>query len=57
MAGTEPHPWETGRMNSITYEPLGLTELAALTGLSSHHFREAFKKSIGTSPHWYAMER
>jgi AraC-like DNA-binding protein len=38
-------------------EPLGLAELAALTVLSTHHFGEAFKKSIGTSPRRYVMER
>ena len=38
-------------------DQLGLAELAALVGLSTSHFGEAFRTSIGTSPHRYVMER
>jgi AraC family transcriptional regulator len=38
-------------------DSLGLAELAALVGLSTSHFGEAFKTSVGTSPHRYVMER
>jgi AraC family transcriptional regulator len=36
---------------------IGLVELAAIAGLSPHHFGEAFKISVGKSPHQYVMER
>jgi AraC family transcriptional regulator len=36
---------------------LGLAELAALTGLSTHHFSHAFKTSTGLPPHRYLIER
>jgi AraC family transcriptional regulator len=36
---------------------LGLAELAAIAGLSPHHFVEAFKISVGKPPHQYVMER
>jgi AraC family transcriptional regulator len=36
---------------------LGLIELAASAGLSPHHFGEAFKASMGVSPHRYVIER
>jgi len=38
-------------------DELGLVELAATAGLSPHHFGEAFKTSIGTSPHRYVIEK
>jgi AraC family transcriptional regulator len=38
-------------------EDLGLIELAAIAGLSPHHFGEAFKISGGKSPHQFVMER
>jgi AraC family transcriptional regulator len=38
-------------------EDLGLIELAAVAGLSPHHFGEAFKISAGKSPHQFVMER
>lgn len=38
-------------------EDIGLRDLAALAGLSAHHFGEAFKASTGTSPHRYLIER
>ena len=38
-------------------DDLGLIELAAVTGLSPHHFGEAFKAATGTSPHRYVIER
>jgi AraC family transcriptional regulator len=36
---------------------LGLVELAAIAGLSPHHFVEAFKISVGKPPHRFVMER
>jgi AraC family transcriptional regulator len=36
---------------------LGLIELAAIAGLSPHHFLEAFKISVGKSPHRFVTER
>ncbi len=38
-------------------EDLGIIELAAIAGLSPHHFGEAFKTSVGTSPHRFVIER
>ena len=38
-------------------DELGLLELAAIAGLSPHHFGEAFKISVGMSPHRFVMER
>jgi AraC family transcriptional regulator len=38
-------------------DELGLVELAAIVELSPHYFGEAFRISIGTSPHRYVMER
>ena len=44
-------------INAHLSEDLGLIELAAVTGLSPHHFGEAFKAGTGTSPHRYVIER
>jgi len=38
-------------------DELGLVELVAIAELSPHHFGEAFKTSMGTSPHRYVIER
>ncbi len=38
-------------------EDVSLRDLAAVAGLSTHHFGEAFKASTGTSPHRYLIER
>ena len=38
-------------------DDLGLVELAEIAGLSPNHFGEAFKVSVGTSPHRFVMER
>jgi AraC family transcriptional regulator len=38
-------------------QDLGLAELAALADLSSHHFGQAFKASVGMPPHRYLIER
>ena len=38
-------------------DELGLVELAAIAGLSPHHFVEAFKISVGKSPHQFVIER
>ena len=36
---------------------LGLSELAAIAGVSTHHFVEAFKISVGKPPHRFVLER
>lgn len=36
---------------------LGLETLAALAGLSVHHFARSFRQSIGTSPHRFILQR
>ena len=38
-------------------EDISLRDLAAVAGLSTHHFGEAFKTSTGRSPHRYLIER
>ncbi|MBU6296609.1 MAG: AraC family transcriptional regulator [Alphaproteobacteria bacterium] len=38
-------------------EDIGLGELAALAGLSPHHFGQAFKTSTGLPPHRYVINR
>jgi len=38
-------------------DELGLVELAAIAGLSPHHFVEAFKISIGKPPHRFVTEK
>jgi AraC family transcriptional regulator len=38
-------------------DELGVVELAAIADLSPHHFGEAFKISVGTSPHRFVIER
>ena len=38
-------------------QDLALAELAALADLSSHHFGQAFKASMGMPPHRYLIER
>jgi AraC family transcriptional regulator len=38
-------------------DELGLVELAAIAALSPHHFVEAFKISVGKSPHQFVIER
>lgn len=38
-------------------EDIGLGELAALAGLSPHHFGQAFKASTGQPPHQYVIDR
>jgi AraC family transcriptional regulator len=44
-------------INARLTDELGLVELAQIAGLSPHHFGEAFKKSMGISPHRYVIER
>lgn len=38
-------------------EDISLRDLAAVAGLSTHHFGEAFKTSTGTTPHRYLIGR
>jgi AraC family transcriptional regulator len=44
-------------INAHLADELGLVELAAIAGLSPNHFGEAFKVSVGKSPHRFVMER
>ena len=44
-------------INAHLADDLGLVELAAIAGLSPNHFGEAFKVSVGKSPHRFVMER
>ena len=44
-------------MDAHLTDALGLVELAAIAGLSPHHFGEAFKISVGKSPHRFLMEK
>jgi AraC family transcriptional regulator len=38
-------------------EEIGLADLAALAGLSTHYFGQAFKASVGMPPHRYLINR
>ena len=38
-------------------DELGLVELSTIAGLSPNHFGEAFKTSVGKSPHRFVMEK
>src|SRR5579872_4945485 len=38
-------------------DELGLSDLAAITGLSLHHFGRAFKTTMGSPPHRYVIEQ
>ena len=38
-------------------DELALVELAAIAGLSPHHFGEAFKIAVGKPPHQFVMEK
>jgi len=38
-------------------QEISLNELAAITGLSRHHFARMFKQTIGVAPYRYVMER
>src|SRR5262249_20780968 len=44
-------------INAHLADDLGLVELAAIAALSPNHFGEAFKVSVGKSPHRFVMER
>jgi AraC family transcriptional regulator len=54
-------PWQLRRIVEHIHDhldsDLGLIELATIAGLSSHHFGEAFKISMGISPHRYVIEQ
>lgn len=47
----------TDYLNSHLEQNPSLTEVAAVVGVSMHHFARAFKQSIGIPPHRYLMER
>jgi len=36
---------------------MGLDVLAAMAGLSTHHFARAFRQSVGMPPHSYLLRR
>jgi AraC-like DNA-binding protein len=38
-------------------QKIGLATLAAMSGLSTHHFARAFHQSVGTPPHSYLLSR
>jgi len=42
--------------SNLSHE-LTLSDLAAITGLSRHHFARMFKQTIGVAPHRYVLER
>jgi AraC family transcriptional regulator len=44
-------------INAHLADELGLVELAAIAGLSPNHFGEAFKVSLGKSPHRFVIEK
>ena len=44
-------------INEHLSDDLGLIELAAVVGLSPHHFGEAFRAATGTPPHRYVIGR
>lgn len=45
------------RLDSAPVEPVSLTELAALAGVSRFQFLRAFTGEIGTTPHAYLIQR
>lgn len=47
----------TDYLNSHLEKNPSLTEVAAVIGVSMHHFARAFKQSTGIPPHRYLMER
>jgi AraC-like DNA-binding protein len=51
---------QQGRLHRFVEEnvgaPLGLAELARLTGYSPQHFARLFRNSFGTSPHRYVLQ-
>ena len=47
----------TDYLNSYLEQNPSLTEVAAVVGVSMHHFARAFKQSTGIPPHRYLMER
>lgn len=47
----------TDYLNSHLEQNPSLTEVAAVVGVSMHHFARAFKQSTGIPPHRYLMER
>ena len=54
-------PWQIGRVKEFIGANLGrairIQELATLTRLSTGHFRHAFRRSMGESPHAYVLRR
>jgi transcriptional regulator of acetoin/glycerol metabolism/AraC-like DNA-binding protein len=44
-------------MEAHLSESMDLTELAAVAGLSIHHFARGFKQSVGVAPHHYLVQR
>jgi AraC family transcriptional regulator len=54
-------PWQIQRIKGHVEDNLGgsvtVTELASVAHLGPSHFRRAFKKSLGVSPHAFIVER
>jgi transcriptional regulator GlxA family with amidase domain len=46
-----------GHIDSHLEEKLSVDELAAMAGLSVHHFARAFAQSVGVPPHSYLLQR
>ena len=46
-----------GYIEAYIANPLTLTELAHVAGLSPKHFAVAFRKSLGSTPHQYVLRR
>jgi transcriptional regulator of acetoin/glycerol metabolism/AraC-like DNA-binding protein len=44
-------------IESHLHEKIGLETLAAMAGLSTHHFARAFHQSVGVPPHSYLLSR
>ena len=44
-------------INAHLDQDLGLNDLAALAGLSTHYFVELFRQRVGKTPHRYVLER
>lgn len=54
-------PWQVRRVQEFIAahlgEDIGLSEIAAISGLSQFHFARAFKKTVGVPPYLYQRRR
>ena len=57
--GLAPHMLRRVRdfIDANLAEPLAISDLAAATGLSPHHFARAFKRSTGETPHGFVTRQ